>query len=795
MTKLFLSTYRFFKAHKAVFYTILISTTVLFGFFASKIRFEENIATLLPKTEKSTDCDIAFGNIKVKDKVFLEILSRSGSMSTGELASSMDEFLELLGSKDEQCLIANTFSGIDSDDLMNILYYGMEALPCHLDASYYPLIDSLLNEEAFDRIAAGEMPVKMPDMGGLTLVDDHIFAPDSTMVMAFITPSFSSYDTWLGTDLEGMLSDCVKQYEAANPDCEVLYHGAVIEGTYNSRQIKKDLCWTIGISLLIICLIICFCFRSKSTLLHILLPIAYGSLFAMATVYWIKGYMSFMSIGIGAIIMGVAMSYCLHVLTHHKFVSDVESVIKEQAKPVCLGCITTIGAFVGLLFTSSELLQDFGLFASLMLLGTTFFVLVFLPQFFTEGPAVRNDRAFDAVNRFNSYPLDRNKLVVILLGLVTIVSIAFSGRVKFDNDLNHIGYKEPKVVRSEQMYNAKVNRGHFCQYFAAHADNLDSAIVYNRALKVTLDSLKEAGAIYSYSSVDGILIPEDEQRKNIEAWKEFWTPSKVSSTYELLKKEAAKYNWSSTGFDIPGTFKMMAEADYEPVSLYDAGIIPESLLCNFVENNADGWLVFTSVLMNRNLDYESCDRLTARDNIIVMDPFYYTGDMVEIAHKDFNFVVLFSSIFVFLVLLLSFRSLIVSVIAFLPMLLSWYIVQGIMAIFGIQFNLINIMISTFIFGIGVDYSIFVMDGLLSKAKYKSHRLLICHKAAIFFSGLTLLIVTGSLIFATHPAIYSVGISTIIGMSATILITYALQPLLFRLVLKNDWLRKKALREK
>lgn len=239
----------------------------------------------------------------------------------------------------------------------------------------------------------------------------------------------------------------------------------------------------------------------------------------------------------------------------------------------------------------------------------------------------------------------------------------------------------------------------------------------------------------------------------------------------------------------------MAESDYEPQSLYDAGVAPESLMCNFVENNENGWLVFTGVMLDRDKLYELNDEICATPNTIVLDPFYYTGDMVEIAHRDFNVVLLISSIFVFLVLLLSFKSLAVAIIAFLPMGLSWYIVQGIMYIFGIQFNLVNIMISTFIFGIGVDYSIFVMDGLISNARYKTHRLLICHKAAIFFSGITLLIVTSSLIFATHPAIYSVGISTIIGMTSTILITYALQPMLFRLLLKNDFLRKKALRIK
>lgn len=795
MTRLFISLYRYFKAHKAVFYGILITSTLVFGYFASKIRFEENIAALLPRTEKSSDCDIAFGNIKVKDKVFLQMVSRSGEMTAAELGASMDEFLEMLVGRDENGLIANTFSRIDTDDIMNIVYYGMGALPNHIDESYYPLIDSLLTEDAFDSIAAGNAPIALPDMGGFTLVDGHIFSPDSTVALTFITPAFSSYDTWLGTDLEGLMAECAREYEAAHPDCEILYHGVLIEGVFNSRQIKKDIYWTVGISLLLICFLICFCFKSKSTLLHIILPIAYGTLFALAVVYWIQGVMSFMAIGIGALIMGAALSYCLHVLTHHKFVDDVEDVIKEQTRPVCLGCITTVGAFAGLLFTTSDLLKDFGLFGTLMLLGTTFFVLAFLPQFFTEGPAEKNEKAFRTINKINSYPLDRNKPVVIIMAVISVIAIIESRNVQFDNDLNNIGYKEPMFLRSEQIYNEKINGNWYCQYYAAHAGDLDSAIIYNRALNAKLDSLKSAGAIHSYSGVDGILIPFDEQQRNIDAWKCFWTPDKVSGTFNLLKKEAAKYDWSSTGFDIPETFKLMAESDYEPQSLYDAGVVPEALLCNFVENNEDGWLVFTGVMLDRDKLYELNDEICATPNTIVLDPFYYTGDMVEIAHRDFNVVLLISSIFVFLVLLLSFKSLAVAIIAFLPMGLSWYIVQGIMYIFGIQFNLVNIMISTFIFGIGVDYSIFVMDGLISNARYKTHRLLICHKAAIFFSGITLLIVTSSLIFATHPAIYSVGISTIIGMTSTILITYALQPMLFRLLLKNDFLRKKALRIK
>ena len=106
-----------------------------------------------------------------------------------------------------------------------------------------------------------------------------------------------------------------------------------------------------------------------------------------------------------------------------------------------------------------------------------------------------------------------------------------------------------------------------------------------------------------------------------------------------------------------------------------------------------------------------------------------------------------------------------------------------------EFNMINIVISTFVFGIGVDYSIFVMEGLLQEARTGESQRLEWHKVAIFFSALVLIIVVGSLIFARHPAISSTGRITLIGMLSTILLTYSLEPFVFRKLLKTAWFRR------
>jgi predicted RND superfamily exporter protein len=175
--------------------------------------------------------------------------------------------------------------------------------------------------------------------------------------------------------------------------------------------------------------------------------------------------------------------------------------------------------------------------------------------------------------------------------------------------------------------------------------------------------------------------------------------------------------------------------------------------------------------------------------VLVLEPFFYCRDMVEIIHDDFKTTLWISSVFVFIVLLLSFMNIWIALLAFFPMFVSWYVMQGYMAIFGLEFNLINIVISTFIFGIGVDYSIFVMEGLLTEARHGETKMLEYHKVAIFFSALVLCIVTFSLIFARHPAIHSIGLITLIGMASTILITYSLQPFLFRLLVKIPFFRR------
>ena len=166
---------------------------------------------------------------------------------------------------------------------------------------------------------------------------------------------------------------------------------------------------------------------------------------------------------------------------------------------------------------------------------------------------------------------------------------------------------------------------------------------------------------------------------------------------------------------------------------------------------------------------------------MLMDPYYYCTDLVELLHDDFNLIMWISSAFVLLLLLISYRNIWLTLIALCPMVLSWYTVLGAMALFHQPFNLVNIIVSSFVFGIGVDYSIFILEGLL-KGDDKNPTMMY-NKTAITLSAVILVICMFIVGFAQHPAVQSISFASLVGMITTIMLSYTLEPNLYRLYTK------------
>lgn len=821
MTTLCLSTYRYFRRHRSVFRWTVTGLFLFFGYFAAQIQLEEDLSQLMPSSHNADgSTKLAFADLRIKDKTFLLFEGLEGA-TPERLAEVCDAFIDSLLCRQTASgggLVEDVFHRLPDDLLPQAAGYLMEHLPAYLDTARYEEVDRMLTHDHLLRQMErnrhdlqGETGSLMPDLiltdplglrnllaeewkpmaeggkGGFLTLDNHFYVPDSTVCVAFLTPSHSATDTGHGSALFRVLNELTDVFASAAPDVRISYHGTPASGFYNARQIKRDLTCTLGLSLAAVLLFLTFSLRRRTTLPLLLLPVAFGTLFGLAMMYFLKGAFSLLALGIGAVVLGVAMSYVLHVLTHQRYVGCPEQVLRDQVRPVCLGCLTTIGSFIGLLFIDSALLQDFGLFASLAILGTTAFSLLILPQWLQPEKQDAAPQVPALIGRMKSASPCARRWVVAIVAVVTLgcVGCYLVRGTRFDADMHNLGYKTERTTYSENLLRSKTHTGDKQKYFAASGSSMEEAIARFALLAHKLDSLQRVGLVKSYTPTHRLFVPLQVQQERIAAWQRYWTDERQACARRLIAETAPQAGLRPEAFT--PFFDHIATCPV-PEALYETDLLPAGWLSTLMEQSRGGeYLCFTSVrcandtVRSHASDYHRiCDAIASEPHLLVLDTYYYTTDTLTKMNRDFAVLQWVSMLFVFAVLLLSFRfHLRNTLIAFLPILLSWLVVLGAMALFDMKFNLINIIISTFVFGIGVDYSIFVMSGLTCPDGER--RLLEYHQTAIFLSAVTLTVTVGSMLLARHPAIRSVGFSTLVGLLSAVVLSCVIQPALYRLV--------------
>ena len=133
--------------------------------------------------------------------------------------------------------------------------------------------------------------------------------------------------------------------------------------------------------------------------------------------------------------------------------------------------------------------------------------------------------------------------------------------------------------------------------------------------------------------------------------------------------------------------------------------------------------------------------------------------------------------------MLFYRNLKLTLVTIIPILITWFLTLGLMGLFKLEFNIFSIIISTFIFGLGVDYSIFMTTALQSQTKNKITTIA-TFRASIILSVISTILGVGVLLFAKHPALHSLALISIIGITSAMFISFIIQPILYRLFISN-----------
>ena len=814
MTKFFLKIYDFLSKRKALSVIILLIIIALCVFSALRLDYKENIADFLPTDPEKERYTSVYEELSNQGQI--TVIFAGDDMD--ELMNAMDDFEANWEKLDTSLLVNDLRCKVDDGLVFDAIDFIRENQPLFLTDADYNRMDSLLVEPEYvatcmanikrmlafptasivvEGIKADPLNLYSPTLQRLTALnaaegyrveDGYLFNEAGDKAFAFFSSPFSGNDTKNNAILVNLMDNVINLTASCHHNVIISAVGAPTIAVTNAQQVKKDSFLSIALAIVLIFSILLFTMARKRNLVWLGISIIFGWIFALAIIALFKTSISIIVIGIGSVIVGIAVNYPLHYLDHIKQEPNKREALKDVIQPLVIGNITTVAAFACLIFVKAEAMHDLGLFGALMLIGTILFVMVFLPLFAAK-PKKKHKLFVDSGQESSEKWSKIKHYAFWPLVIITLILSYFSTGTSFDSDLHNINFMTEQQKEDLALLSESLNRDGETDlvYVVAEGGNLEEALENNErllALSEFSENSERSENSITISGPNGLLPSLEAQRQSLEKWTDFW--NRHADIAETVEKEAVKVGFTPNAFS---TFTQNIDKQYvtKPVSEMEA----LSELCKTYTLKHDGLtriVNFVRVPVEETELVKQNIRETALRQAHGPDVFAFSisdvgNNLVNALEDDFDYILYVCSIVVFFFLCVSFGRLELSILAFLPLTVGWAWILGIMDLSGLQFNIVNIILATFIFGQGDDYTIFITEGLLYEYAY-GKKMLKNYRNSVILSGILMFIGIGTLIFAKHPAMKSLAEVAIIGMATVVFMACYLPPIVF------GWLTKK-----
>ncbi|MBP5692495.1 MAG: MMPL family transporter [Bacteroidales bacterium] len=807
MADFFLHIYDFLRKRRGLCFGLLAVLVACLVLMTFSLKYNENIWDFIPAGENQQKAITVYKDISSGLKVVAMFSLKEGAQDKSRLTEAVDTFSLKVQEGSASRHITDVESEIDFDKYAGITDFVYRNIPLMLSDSDYARMENLLSESDYvDRKLEEDVQmIQMPATGffassinsdPLSLFapvlrrlqegqkalpfefdDGYIFTPGKEYAIAMLTSPYGAMESANNNLMVSCLDSVAAQTRLSCPDVEVSFTGAPVISVENSRRIKSDSKRAICIAVILILILLVFSFRKVRSLLLIGLSILFGWLFAMGFIAAVSADVSLIVLGIGSIIIGIAVNYPLHFVSHSDHAASVRQSLKEMVAPLLIGNITTVGAFAALMPLDAPALRDLGFFAAFMLIGTIIFVLVFLPQL-VKGKTYHGKERLP-FGKLSSYSPERSRWLFWVIVALTIFFGYYSFDASFDTDISRINYltARQKKLLAGLGVQAGVNDTSNI-YLVSEGNSWDQALEKRMEISPLLDSLKKAGLIEDYSSVTDFIAPQSEQKRRIDLWNSFWKVHR-NDIISRLDSRAPAYGFSADAFF---AFKEIIAEDYSPKTFEDFEDFRSVVLGNSFSSST-GECCAVDIVKAQDIEKASQILNNALgDNGFAFDFAGMNSSIARSLSDDFNYIGLACGLIVFVFLWLSFGRLDLALLAFLPMAMGWLWILGIMNLLGLKFNIVNVILATFIFGQGDDYTIFITEGLIDEYGY-GKKVLPSFKSSIMVSALIMFIGMGSLIVAKHPALHSLAEVTIVGMFSVVLMAWVVPPVIFSFLVK------------
>ena len=574
----------------------------------------------------------------------------------------------------------------------------------------------------------------------VTVEDGHFISRDGRHTMLIIQTPVPMMESQRSKELVATLQERLASLPAFVSADIISGH---LHTVTNERVIKRDITVASIIASVAFFLLFLLVFRDARAFFVFIFPFI-AVIWAIILTAGIETKLSYLVIGFGTAIVGIS-DYGLIVYIAMK--RGTEGVQMEKlAKLVFIDAITTIFSFVVLFFSLIRGYHQLALFAVLCLFICLFFSLFVLPLTLSgkRAPMVVDPTIGDRLKKFH-WP---TRLTIGIWIVSTLVFLFFAFSVRFDSDVKKLDGSGPEVFQAEERFHSvwggKANQA----IFVVTGTSLEEAMEANdRVYREAITALGKA----DFTSL-ALFWPSEKLRKeNQTRWDRFWKQGREQKLKQLINQSSSAYGFSDRAF-MPFFDGLYDHKQAAPLS---SGLTAQLQERFVVQKNGEYRIM--------SFFPDEAPQVAAMNAIAKKHPntFIVSGKTLSASISEFTtreMLVLAPLAVLFNVVLswLFFRNWKETFIALVPLITGVIWLLGIMSLFKMPLNVVNIIAGIIASGVIVDY------GLGITYEY-SRNLNFGTVMAMTLSAATNIIGAGALLFAQHPALYSTAVAMVICM--------------------------------
>ncbi|MCP4412693.1 MAG: hypothetical protein GY808_09035 [Gammaproteobacteria bacterium] len=560
--------------------------------------------------------------------------------------------------------------------------------------------------------------------------------------------SHSSFNPEVQEQLIGAISELETGWKEQQSGNQLIRTGALFFGNFAYQSAHAEVS-TIGLgSFILVIALLIVAFQSIRSIFLVSLALAFGVASGFIVVHLLFGKVHLITMVFGASLIGVAVDYAFHYLS----TADSESGavrLRRILPAITLGLTSSVIGYMALLTTPFPGLQQMAMFCITGLTAAYLTVVLLFPII----PVNNKTPIFVLVGCQLLLNFGRKKfaryiwMIALLLPLVGI--FIYTTQQLGDDDIRQLQPKNTVLQGQAETIQTALSSPAANQFFLVKAVNEEQLLIKLEDTAIKLDKLVDYGIIDSYLSITQWLPSRLTQQQNFDLYKNLYQSGALEklANYGLINNSDLSKFYSI--FDKDKNNYLTVEAWVKSVT----GKQFSTLWLGKFEDQ------FAAVIAIKGIQKLSALESFDEDTIFV-DKVSKVSKLFQTYRENTSGLLLLAILFIFIILWLRYNYKKAFLITSSPLISISVAMIGI-TIIGEQINLFNTLAMFLVIGISIDYGLFFAETEKANA-----RIIL----AIVLSALTTLFSFGLLSLSDTSAIHSFGLTMLLGISSTFLLS-------------------------